>query len=108
MKWLFAGGLALAVGSLLGWNSALLEAIATPPALIRAALVGGSVVLGLWLLSQALRRISTAAAGRGDDDAGPTSRASCAASASSSSRSPRSRPPAAGWSATRCRSSSRS
>ena len=58
MKWLFAGGLALAVGTLLGWNSALLEAIATPPALIRAGLVAGSVVLGLWLLSQALQRLS--------------------------------------------------
>ena len=58
MKWLFAGGLALAVGTLLGWNSALLDAIATPPALIRAALVGGSVVLGLWLLAQALQRLS--------------------------------------------------
>ena len=58
MKWLFAGGLALAVGTLLGWNSALLEAIATPPALIRAALVAASVVLGLWLLAQALQRLS--------------------------------------------------
>jgi hypothetical protein len=58
VKWLFAGGLALAVGTLLGWNSALLDAIATPPALIRAALVAGSVVLGLWLLSRALQRLS--------------------------------------------------
>jgi len=58
VKWLVAGGLALAVGTILGWNSALLDAIATPPALIRAALVGGSIVLGLWLLSQALQRLS--------------------------------------------------
>lgn len=58
MKWLAAGGLALVVGTLLGWNGALLDTIATPPALIRAALVAASVVLGLWLLSAALQRLS--------------------------------------------------
>ena len=40
VAWLVAGGLALVGGTLLGWNSAFLEALATPPALIRAGLVG--------------------------------------------------------------------
>ena len=52
-----AGGLALVGGTLLGWNSAFLEALATPPALIRAGLVAGAVVLGLWLLAEAMLRL---------------------------------------------------
>ena len=44
VAWLLAGGAALVGGTLLGWNGTLLEAIATPPALVRAALVGASVV----------------------------------------------------------------
>ena len=63
-----AGGLALVGGTLLGWNSALLEAMATPPALIRAALVAGAVVLGLWLLAEAMRRLG-ASRGRPSDTA---------------------------------------
>jgi hypothetical protein len=58
VAWLLAGTLALLIGTLLGWNSAFLDALATPPALIRAALVAGSVVLGLWLLAQAMRRLA--------------------------------------------------
>ena len=57
VAWLVAGGLALVGGTLLGWNSAFLEALATPPALIRAGLVAGAVVLGLWLLAEAMRRL---------------------------------------------------
>ncbi len=55
VAWLLAGALALVGGTLLGWNSAFLEALATPPALIRAALVAAAVVAGLWLLARALR-----------------------------------------------------
>ena len=40
VAWLLAGGAALVGGTLLGWNGTLLEAIATPPAVVRAALVG--------------------------------------------------------------------
>lgn len=51
-------GLALLVGgTLLGWNGALLAAIASPPPLARAALVGLSAVLALWLLREAVRRL---------------------------------------------------
>ncbi len=66
VAWLVAGGLALVGGTLLGWNSAFLEALATPPALIRAGLVAGAVVLGLWLLAEAMRRLG-ASRGRPPD-----------------------------------------
>ena len=58
VAWLLAGALALVGGTLLGWNSAFLEALATPPALIRAALVGGAVVTGLWLLARSVRLLA--------------------------------------------------
>ena len=51
------GAFALAVGSLVGASAALLEALAAPPALVRAVLIGGSAVLGLWLLGQAVGRL---------------------------------------------------
>jgi hypothetical protein len=57
MAWLLAGGAALVGGTLLGWSGDLLEAIANPPALIRAALVGASVVAALWCFAEAVRRL---------------------------------------------------
>jgi len=42
---------------LLGWSGDVLEALATPPALIRAALVGASVVVALVFLARAVRQI---------------------------------------------------
>lgn len=57
LLWLLAGALALVGGTFLGWSGTLLETIATPPALVRAALVGGSVVAALWCIAQAVRRI---------------------------------------------------
>ena len=57
LTWMVAGIAALAGGTLLGWNGGLLGAIAGPPALVRAALVGASAVAGLWCLAQALQRI---------------------------------------------------
>ena len=60
MAWLLAGGAALVGGTLLGWNGTLLETIATPPALVRAALVGASVVLAGWLIIRAIRRMEEA------------------------------------------------
>jgi hypothetical protein len=57
LVWLGIGIVALVGGTLLGWSGSLLDAIATPPALLRAALVGGSVVVALALLAAAVRRI---------------------------------------------------
>lgn len=62
LLWLAAGLLALLGGTLLGWNGDLLDAIARPPALIRAALVAAAVVLGLACLGRAVRRIADSGA----------------------------------------------
>ncbi len=59
--WLAAGALAVVAGTLLGWNTSLLDAIAGPPALVRATLVAISTLAGLALLREAVRRL---AAGR--------------------------------------------
>lgn len=59
LLWLLLGGLALVGGTILGWSGELLEAIATPPALVRAALVGGSVVAAAWCVIAAVRRIES-------------------------------------------------
>jgi hypothetical protein len=55
---LLIGVFALAVGTALGWNGRLLEVAVTPPPLLRAALVGISVVVGLALFAGALRRLA--------------------------------------------------
>lgn len=57
VAWLLAGGAALVGGTLLGWNGELLAAIATPPAVVRAALVGLGVVAALGCLVEAVRRL---------------------------------------------------
>ncbi len=54
---MLAGVAALVGGTLLGWSGDLLEAVATPPPVLRAALVGLSVVAGLWCLRGAVERI---------------------------------------------------
>jgi hypothetical protein len=69
IAWLLAGALALVGGTLLGWSTELLDAIAHPPPLVRSALVGASFVVALWCLVQAVRRLE---AGR-DSPAGPMS-----------------------------------
>lgn len=56
--WPLVAGLgALVGGTLLGWNPALVDQIVSPPPLFRAALVGGSVVVGLAMLRAAVRRL---------------------------------------------------
>jgi hypothetical protein len=55
--WVLAGIAALVAGTLAGWNGALLEAIARPPALVRAALVAVFSLTALRLLAEAIRRI---------------------------------------------------
>jgi hypothetical protein len=57
---LLAGGGALVAGTLLGWNGQLLATVANPPALVRATLVGASVVIALWLLVRAVQRMEDA------------------------------------------------
>jgi hypothetical protein len=52
------GGLAVVAATVAGTNSAAIDAIVHPPALVRAALVGGSVVLGVALLARGLTRLS--------------------------------------------------
>jgi hypothetical protein len=57
VAWLVCGGGAIVGGTLLGRNGGLLEAIAGPPALVRAALVAVAVLLGFRLLVEAIRRL---------------------------------------------------
>lgn len=52
------GALAVVGATVVGWNEGLLDALVTPPALLRAVLVGGSVGLGLVLLARSLGRLA--------------------------------------------------
>jgi hypothetical protein len=58
------GILAVLAATVVGWNDGWLDALVTPPPLIRAALVGGSVVLGVALLARSVERMAVA----GTDD----------------------------------------
>ena len=51
------GTLAFVVGTAFGWDARLVDAVVTPPAIVRAALVALSVVGGIALLAGGLRRI---------------------------------------------------
>ena len=55
--WPLAGFAALVGGTWLGWNGGLLEVIARPSEIVRAALVGISAVGTLRLLLEAVRRL---------------------------------------------------
>jgi hypothetical protein len=58
-------GVGLVVGAtLIGSIPGLADAVITPPAIVRAALVGATTVLGLWLLARSVGRMSAA----GTDD----------------------------------------
>lgn len=57
LGWLAAGAALFVAGTWLGWNGGLLEVIARPPAVVRAALVAASTIGALALLVQALRRL---------------------------------------------------
>ena len=54
---LVLGIAALAVGTAFGWDARLLEAIVTPPALVRAVLTAAAVVAGAALLARSVARI---------------------------------------------------
>ena len=58
LAWLLAGAGAIAAGTALGWDATALAAFVTPPAPVRAALVGVSAATGVWLLAAALARLS--------------------------------------------------
>jgi len=60
---LLAGIAALAVGTAIGWAPGLVDTLVAPPALVRAALVAGSLLLGVWLLGRAVGRIGAAQGG---------------------------------------------
>jgi hypothetical protein len=61
---LLLGGIAVVGATVVGWNEGLLDSLVTPPAIVRAALVGGSVALGLVLLTRSVARLADA--GEGD------------------------------------------
>ena len=52
------GALAVVGATVVGWNEGLLDALVTPPPLLRAALVGGSVALGFVLLARSMARLA--------------------------------------------------
>ena len=56
------GLLAVVAATVAGSSAGLLDAIVRPPALIRAALVGGSAVLAIALLARALARLTAGTA----------------------------------------------
>jgi len=56
-----AAGVAAVVGaSVVGSQPGLADAVIAPPAIVRAALVGGSVTLGVVLLSRSVGRLAAA------------------------------------------------
>jgi hypothetical protein len=54
------GALAVVGATIVGWNEGLLDALVTPPPLLRAGLVGGSVALGIVLLGRSVGRLADA------------------------------------------------
>jgi hypothetical protein len=54
---LLVGVAGLVAGTLVGWDARLIEAVVTPPALVRAALAAAAVVVGLALLARSVRQI---------------------------------------------------
>jgi len=65
---LVVGIAALVIGTAFGWDSRLLQAIVTPPALVRAVLTAAAVVAGVALLARSVARIGE---GRADPTGQP-------------------------------------
>jgi hypothetical protein len=57
---LLLGAFALVLATVAGTNGGWLEAIVTPPPIVRAALVGGSVAVGVVLVLRSLARLAEA------------------------------------------------
>lgn len=55
---LVAGLAILVLGTAFGWNAALVEAVVTPPSVVRAALVAAALIAGFLLLARALERLT--------------------------------------------------
>jgi hypothetical protein len=73
LVWLIAGAGAIAGGTALGWDAAALTAFVTPPVLLRAALVGGAVAIGIWFLTAALALLAAdPVEAEEPEDAGPS------------------------------------
>ena len=69
---LLAGFAALGIAMIIGVAPELLVQLVAPPPIVRAALAGGAVVIGAWLLLSATRRIDASMR----REAGPASRIS--------------------------------
>jgi hypothetical protein len=54
------GILAIVAATIVGWNEDWLDAVVAPPPIVRAALVGGAVVLGAFLLVRSVGRMAEA------------------------------------------------
>jgi hypothetical protein len=52
------GALAVVGATVIGWNEGLLDAIVTPPPLLRAGFVGGAVAIGVVLLGRSVGRLA--------------------------------------------------
>ena len=59
LAWVLIGIGAIAFGTLAGWNGALFDALARPPALVRAALVAAMALAAMRLLAEAIARIES-------------------------------------------------
>ena len=56
-----AGFVALVIATAFGWNGGLLDAVVTPPAIVRAFLVGLAVAIGVALLTRSVARMGESA-----------------------------------------------
>jgi hypothetical protein len=63
LAWLLIGAAAIAGGTALGWDSSALGTIVNPPVLVRAALIGLGVAVGIVLLIGALERLAATPSG---------------------------------------------
>ena len=52
-----AGFVAVVIATAFGWNGGLLDAVVTPPAIVRAFLVGLAVAIGVVLLMRSVARM---------------------------------------------------
>lgn len=55
---LVLGAVALVAGTAMGWDAGFVEAVVSPPPLIRAALVALAMLFALWALRRGITRIS--------------------------------------------------